>query len=79
MRFEFEPRVVHTMAEDDADRTRETEAEHEAEIESELKRVGQDPDQVRDGSDSLGTQRSESGEVDDEADEEADQSTEGST
>ena len=44
-----------TMAEDDADRANEYEAEREAEIEDELERVDQDPDQVDAGGD-LGTQ-----------------------
>ncbi|WP_121741060.1 hypothetical protein [Natronorubrum halophilum] len=44
------------MAEDDADRANEYEAEREAEIEDELERVDQDPDQVDDGSGDLGTQ-----------------------
>lgn len=49
------------MAEDDQDRARETEAERKAEITSEMERVGQDPDQVNAGSDSLGTQNAPSG------------------
>ncbi|WP_440765041.1 hypothetical protein [Natronorubrum sp. DTA7] len=44
------------MAEDDADRANEYEAEREAEIEDELERVDQDPDQVDAGDDDLGTQ-----------------------
>lgn len=55
------PQVVSQMAEDDRDRTREKEAEREAEIESEMERVDQDPDQVREGSEDLGTQSAESG------------------
>lgn len=54
------------MAEDDNDRANEAAAEREAEIESEMKRVGQDPDQVSEGSDSLGTQNAESGSPRDE-------------
>lgn len=49
------------MAEDDQDRDREAEAEREAEIESEMERVDQDPDQVQEGSESLGTQSADSG------------------
>lgn len=49
------------MAEDDQDRTQEKQAELEAEINSELERVGKDPDEVDDGSDNLGTQSAPSG------------------
>lgn len=37
------------------------EAEHVAEIDSEMKRVDQDPDQVRVGGEDLGTQSADSG------------------
>ncbi len=56
------------MAEDDADRANEYEAEREAEIEDELERVDQDPDQVDAGDDDLGTQnapREEEAELED--------------
>lgn len=49
------------MAEDDQDRASEIEAERRAEIESEMERVGQDPDQVDAGDGSLGTQSADSG------------------
>lgn len=49
------------MADDDQNRAREAEAEREAEINSEMERVDQDPDQVDDGSESLGTESAESG------------------
>lgn len=55
------------MAEDDQDRARETEAEREAEIEEEMKRVGEDPDQVQAGDSDLGKQSAESGEVREES------------
>lgn len=38
------------------------EAEREAEINAEMARVGQDPDQVQEGSENLGTQSAPSGE-----------------
>lgn len=44
------------MAEDDADRANEAEAEREAEIEEELERIDRDPDEVADGDSNLGTQ-----------------------
>ena len=44
------------MAEDDTDRKDEYEAEREAEIEDEMERVDQDPDQVDAGDDGLGKQ-----------------------
>ncbi|NUB92905.1 hypothetical protein HT576_18015 [Haloterrigena sp. SYSU A121-1] len=44
------------MAEDDSDRANEHEAEREAEIEDEMERVDQDPDQVDEGDDDLGKQ-----------------------
>ena len=50
------------MAKDDEDRANEMEAEREAEIEAEMERVGQNPEQVDDGTDSLGTQSAPSGE-----------------
>lgn len=49
------------MADDDQDRTREAEAERRAEIESEMERVDQNPEQVEEGSDTLGTQSADSG------------------
>lgn len=49
------------MAEDDQDRANEMEAEREAEINSEMERVDQDPDQVQEGSENLGRQSAESG------------------
>lgn len=49
------------MAEDDRDRAREAEAEREAEIASEMERIGRNPEQVSEGSDSLGTQSADSG------------------
>lgn len=51
------------MVEDDRDRASETEAERAAEIESELERVGENPEQVDDGSETLGSQSAPSGEV----------------
>jgi hypothetical protein len=57
------------MAKDDQDRAREKAAEREAEIESEMRRVGQNPEQLSDGRDTLGSQSAESGRHD-EADEE---------
>lgn len=50
------------MAEDDRDRESEREAEREAEITAEMERVGQNPEQVSEGSESLGTQSADSGE-----------------
>lgn len=50
------------MAEDNRDRERERAAEREAEIGSELDRIEQDPDQVPEGNEDLGTQSSPSGE-----------------
>ena len=44
------------MAEDDADRADELEAEREAEVEDELERIGRDPDEIDDGDGDLGTQ-----------------------
>lgn len=44
------------MAENDTDRADEQEAEHEAEIEEELERIGRDPDEIDAGDDDLGTQ-----------------------
>lgn len=66
------------MAEDDQDRAREAEAEREAEIEEEMKRVGEDPDQLQDGESDLGKQSAPSGEVREEAtpDEQAGDETE---
>lgn len=58
------------MAEDDKDRANETEAEREAEITAEMERVGQDPDQVQEGSENLGTQNAPSGELREDATEE---------
>lgn len=60
------------MADDDQDRAREKEAEREAEIESEMERVDQDPDEVDEGSENLGTQSADSGAPDDETEEEGD-------
>jgi hypothetical protein len=51
------------MAEDGVDRERELEEEREAEIASELRRVGEDPDEVGEGEESLGTQNAPTGEV----------------
>lgn len=59
------------MAEDDQDRTREKEAELEAEIDSEMERIGQNPDQVQEGSENLGTQSAASGNPREEATDEA--------
>lgn len=53
--------IRNAMAEDDRDRERERGAEREAEIRSEMERVDQDPDQVSEGSEDLGTQSSPSG------------------
>jgi len=50
------------MAKDDQDRANEKKAEQEAEINAEMERVGQDPDQVQEGSENLGTQSAPSGE-----------------
>lgn len=50
------------MAEDNQDRANEAEAEKEAEIAAEMERVGQDPDQVDAGTESLGKQSAASGE-----------------
>lgn len=61
IRLWLELRMVRSMAEDDQDRARETRAEREAEITSEMERVDQDPDQVNEGSDSLGAQNAPSG------------------
>ncbi|QLG48164.1 hypothetical protein [Natrinema halophilum] len=44
------------MAEDDADRANEHEAERQAEVNEELERIDCDPDEVDDGDDDLGTQ-----------------------
>lgn len=49
------------MAEDDQDRQRELEAEREAEIQAELERVDQDPDDVQEGRENLGTPNAPSG------------------
>ena len=56
------------MAEDDADRANEHEAERDAEIEDELERIDRDPDEVSAGDDGLGTQnapRTDEEEMDD--------------
>lgn len=58
------------MAKDDQDRANEMEAEREAEINAEMERVGQDPEQVSEGSESLGTQNAPSGEPRENPDEE---------
>ncbi|ARS89112.1 hypothetical protein [Natrarchaeobaculum aegyptiacum] len=44
------------MAEDDADRANEVEAEREAEIGEELERIDRDRDEVSEGDSDLGTQ-----------------------
>ena len=53
------------MAEDNRDRA----TEREADIAAELQRIGQNPNQVDEGSDSLGTQSTESGSPREGADE----------
>ncbi|WP_254530853.1 hypothetical protein [Natrinema gelatinilyticum] len=44
------------MAEDDADRATEYEAEREAEIEDDLERIDRDPEEGEEGDDGLGAQ-----------------------
>lgn len=49
------------MAEDDRDSDRERGIQRETEAEAEMEHVDQDPDQVQEGDDSLGTQSAPSG------------------
>lgn len=56
------------MADKNQNRQREQAAEREAEINSEMERVDQDPDQVQEGSEDLGTQNAPSGQPQDEED-----------
>ncbi|MCU4925601.1 hypothetical protein OB905_06325 [Halobacteria archaeon AArc-dxtr1] len=52
------------MAEDDTDREDELDAERDAEIEDELKRIDRNPDEVDDGD--LGTQNAPRSDTDDD-------------